>query len=303
MLSRVLASGPGGGADPTALGRADAERFLLRVRSAKASTGRPYSPRRAAGIVEDVAFVVREARDLGLLADLGPTFAFRRRDGGPRVAGDELGKALPPHVVAALDAELDRLRAVPGSAGGPSHHGLGVLTERAGETAVLAYLLLKGTGRRVGEVASLHLDCLGLDEHAKPVLVYDNHKAARMGRRLPLADTALVETIRSQQAWVTERFPDTPREALWLLPRANKNADGRAHLPAHQILMWMRSWVAGIPRLDAGGTGQAGEPIPFDRRAVHPHAFRHTYAQALEIGRIASDATFPGKRDRESVGA
>ena len=140
---------------------------------------------------------------------------------------------------------------------------------------MLAYLLLKGTGRRVGEIASLHLDCLGLDEHAKPVLVYDNHKAARMGRRLPLADTALVETIRSQQAWVTERFPDTPREALWLLPRANKNADGRAHLPAHQILMWMRSWVAGIRRLDAGGTDQAGEPIPFDRRAVHPHAFRH----------------------------
>ena len=80
-LSRVLASGPGGGADPAALGRADAERFLVRVRSAKASTGRPYSPRRAAGIVEDVAFVIREARDLGLLADLGPTFAFRRRDG------------------------------------------------------------------------------------------------------------------------------------------------------------------------------------------------------------------------------
>ncbi len=79
------------------------------------------------------------------------------------MAGDELGKALPPHVVAALDAELGRLRAVQGSAGGPSHHGLGVLTERAGETAVLAYLLLKGTGRRVGEVASRHLDCLALD--------------------------------------------------------------------------------------------------------------------------------------------
>ena len=108
-----------------------------------------------------------------------------------------------------------------------------------------------------------------------------------MGRRLPLADTALVETMGSQQAWVTERFPDTPREALWLLPRANKNADGRAHLPAHQILMWMRSWVAGIPRLDAGGTGQANEPIPFDRRAVHPHAFRHTYAQSLADSGVA----------------
>ena len=54
-----------------------------------------------------------------------------------------------------------------------------------------------------------------------------------MGRRLPLADTALVETIRSQQAWVTGRFPDTPREALWLLPRANKNAtDGHTCCPS-----------------------------------------------------------------------
>ncbi len=165
---------------------------------------------------------------------------------------------MPPHVVAALDAELDRLRAVPGSAGGPSHHGLGVLTARAGDTAVLAYLLLKGTGRRVGEIASLHLNCLGLDEHAKPVLVYDNHKAARMGRRLPLADTALVETIRSQQAWVTERFPDTPRAALWLLPRANKNVDGRAHLPAHQILMWMRSWWPASP---ASTRAESARPV------------------------------------------
>jgi len=64
VLSRVLASGPGGGADPAALGRADAEQFLLRVRSIKASTGQAYSPRRAAGIVEDVAFVIREPATL-----------------------------------------------------------------------------------------------------------------------------------------------------------------------------------------------------------------------------------------------
>ena len=32
---------------------------------------------------------------------------------------------------------------------------------------MLAYLLLKGTGRRVGEVASLHLECLDADEHGK----------------------------------------------------------------------------------------------------------------------------------------
>ena len=140
---------------------------------------------------------------------MNPTFAFRRGDGGPRVARDGPGRALPAHVVAQLDAQLDLLRAAPGTTGGPRHRGLGALGEHAGQMAVLAYLLLKGTGRRVGEIASLHLDCLDIDEHGKPVLVYDNHKAARMGRRLPLADTTLVEAIRAQQAWVASRFPQT----------------------------------------------------------------------------------------------
>ena len=49
----------------------------------------------------------------------------------------------------------------------------------------------------------------------------------------------------------------------------------------------MRSSVTGIPPLNAGGTGQAGEPIPFDRRAVHPHAFRHAYAQSLADSGVA----------------
>jgi hypothetical protein len=54
----------------------------------------------------------------------------------------------------------------------------------------------------VGEVASLHLECLDVDEHGKDVLIYDNHKAARMGRRLPVADSELVRAVRAQQAWV-----------------------------------------------------------------------------------------------------
>jgi integrase len=30
---------------------------------------------------------------------------------------------------------------------------------------------------------------------------------------------------------------------------------------------------------------------------VTPHQFRHTFSDAWQMGRIASDATFPGKRD------
>ena len=32
--------------------------------------------------------------------------------------------------------------------------------------------------------------------------------------------------------------------------------------------------------------------------AFSPHLFRHTYATWLQIGGVASDATFPGKRER-----
>ena len=282
VLSSVLASGPGGGDDPASLGRADIDRFLLRVGSAVSPrTGRSYSTSRTAGIIVDCSLVLREAREMGLLGTLGATFTFRRHDGGQRVPEEHPGRALPSHVVVQLDAALDQLRAVPGSTGASRPRSLGVLGEHAGEMAVLAYQLLKGTGRRVGEIASLHLDCLEIDEHDRPVLLYDNHKTARDGRRLPLADAALVGAIRAQQAWVTARFPDTAPERLWLLPRGTKNADGTAHLGGGQISVWMRSWVTALPRLEAGPFDETGCPVPFDRALVHPHAFRHTWAQTL----------------------
>ncbi|MGH9298953.1 MAG: tyrosine-type recombinase/integrase, partial [Acidimicrobiales bacterium] len=240
-----------------------------------------YSSRRTSSIIEDCAFVLRDARDMGLLAVLAPTFAIRRGDGGRKVVEEEPGRALPTHVIAQLDNHLELLRAVPGSSGGPAHRSLGVLGDQAGDMAVLSYRLLKGTGRRVGEVASLHLECLDVDEHGEPVLIYDNHKAMRLGRRLPLADSALVEAIRAQHAWVRARFPDTPADELWLLPRGTRNLTGTAHLSANQIAMWMRAWVSKIPRLDAGGLDSSGTSVRFDRSLVHPHAFRHTYAQIL----------------------
>jgi integrase len=289
VLSRILAGGRGGGADPAGLSRRDVDRFLLRVRSmASPATGQPYSTRTVATVVEDCAFVLREARDMGLLAGLAPTFAIRRGDNDRVVHDEEPGRALPAHVVAQLDANLELLSSVPGSAGGPAHRNLGVLGARAGQSAVLAYQLLKGTGRRVGEVASLHLECLELDEDGKPVLVYDNHKAARMRRRLPLADSGLVAAIRAQQAWVRSTFPDTPAVQLWLLPRPTRNRAGTAHLPATQIAMWMRTWVTRIARIDAGTLDATGEPLAFDRAQIHPHAFRHTYAQTLADQGVAA---------------
>ena len=282
VLSAVLAAGPDGGDDPTALGRADIERFLARVRSTRFSIrGRPLGAKAKAAVIEECAMTLREARELGLLPTLGLTFSFRHGDRLPRHTGEPPGRALPPAVIAQLDAGVVLLAVVPGATGAARVATLGVLGEQAGEMAVLAYKLLKATGRRVGEVASLRLECLTVDEHGKDVLVYDNHKAARMARRLPLADSELVTAVRAQQAWVRERFPATPAERLWLMPRPHKNVDGTNHLSAHQINTWLTTWVQRIGRIDAGPLDHRGEPVPFPRAAITAHAFRHTYAQTL----------------------
>jgi integrase len=289
VLSAVLAAGPGAGDDPTQLGRADIERFLTRVRSPRFSAaGRALGPKAKAALIEECAMMLREARELGLLPNLGPTFAFRRGDRTPRQTAEPPGRALPAAVIAQLDANLGLLAAVPGATGPARVPTLGTLGEQAGEMAVLAYRLLKGSGRRVGEVASLRLECLTVDEHDKDVLVYDNHKAARMARHLPLADSELVAAVRAQQAWVRDRFPSTPADRLWLFPRPHKNADGTNHLSAHQINTWIGIWVDRIGRIDAGPLDHRGDPVPFDRDAITAHAFRHTYAQTLADQGVAA---------------
>lgn len=282
VLSQVLASGRGGGHDPSALSRRDMDRFVLRLRSLRSPiTGEPFSDKSLFAIASGCRVFLQEATAMGFLPGLDPTFSFRRGDINGRFAEPEEGRAIPAHVIAQLDSQLDLLRAFPGASRTSHIRTLGVVGERAGDMVVLAYLLLKGTGRRLGEIASLHLDCLSVDEHGKAVLIYDNHKAGRMRRRLPLADTALVEAIRDQQRWVVERFPGTPREDLWLLPKPRTNVDGSAHLAGSLLSGWIRAWVRAIPRIDTGPANSAGDAAPFDRSAINPRAFRPTYAQTL----------------------
>jgi integrase len=65
------------------------------------------------------------------------------------------------------------------------------------------------TGRRPEEICELDFDCLARDEDGQPVLLYDNHKANRPGRRLPISEhTAAL--ITAQQQRVRGRQPNTP---------------------------------------------------------------------------------------------
>ncbi len=86
-LSQVLASGRGGGADPSALSRRDIDRFLLRLPSLPSpGTGQPLTPTTAVTITSACGVVLREATAMGFLPGLDPTFAFRRGDASRRFA-------------------------------------------------------------------------------------------------------------------------------------------------------------------------------------------------------------------------
>jgi integrase len=105
----------------------------------------------------------------------------------------------------------------------------------------IAVELLMDTGRRPAEICTLEWDCLARDADGTPVLVYDNSKAHRLHRRLPVSEhTAAL--ITDQKLAVRERFPATPPAQLKLLPSRRLNPDrispdhrGQPHRPASDL--------------------------------------------------------------------
>lgn len=87
------------------------------------------------------------------------------------------------------------------------------------------------TGRRPEEICELDFDCLARDEDGQPVLVYDNHKANRPGRRLPISERTAALIIAHQHR-VRGRYSDTPVEDLKLLPTDRRNPGGRRAITA-----------------------------------------------------------------------
>lgn len=129
------------------------------------------------------------------------------------------------------------------------------------------------TGRRPDEICALGWDCLEYDEPGhEPVLVYFNHKSARQGRRLPVAE-ATASLIVAQKSRVRGLFPGTPLGELKLLPAAYANPHGRRAITEGHSGARHREWIGSLPPLlRADGT-------EFDKTRVVPYAYRHTAAR------------------------
>jgi integrase len=247
------------GDDPALLGRCDIESFRHRL-TFLAQQERISADARTR-TCREIRHLLRQFRALGLTRRGGPAAGlpedFAVRDGDIPLKPDEpeAGRDLPPEIMRQVCAHLPALEGV-----------------SCRETRIAAELMID-TGRRPDEICALPWDCLEYDEPGhEPVLVYCNHKSARQGRRLPLAQ-ATAGLITAQKARVREMFPGTALSELKLLPAAYANPHGRRPIAGVVFSARHREWIASLPPL------RRADGTEFDKARIVPYAYRHTYAQ------------------------
>ena len=255
LLSESLRCRPDHGNTPAALGRSDIVNFLNRLGYLESTA--EISRYHRAVICRDVRAVLAGIRALGLTrrgqaaAGLPDDVTIGRVDIPSQPEPAEPGRDLPPQVMAVLCANLDTLQ--------------------PDEVRVTVQIGID-TGRRPEEILNLALDCLARDHDGGAVLVYDNKKTNRLGRRLPIGQgTAAV--ITAQQQRVRARFPHTPASELKLLPSPRGNPDGRKAIDISTVERRHREWVASLGELTMAEGGV------FDASKIVLYAYRHTYAQ------------------------
>lgn len=243
------------GLAPERLGRPDIEAFCNRL--AYLESNGTISRYHRGVICRGVRAAVSGIRALGLTrpgqaaAGLPGDFALGRGDIPAEAQRGEPGRDLPAQIMAMLCANLESL------------HPAEVRT---------ATQLGIDTGRRPEEILTLPLNCLTHDADGGPVLVYDNAKADRLARRLPITE-ATAAVVTAQQARVRHRFPDTPADQLKLLPSPRRNPDGRKPISIAMLEGRHRAWADGLPAPHTSDGAQ------FDQAKIVPYAYRHTYAQ------------------------
>lgn len=257
-----------GGGDVRALGRSDITAFLNRM--AFLETEGQITGKYRARAVRDLRRTLNQMRALGLtrsgqpLHGLPEDFTIAEGDIPNEPEEQAVGRDLPTEVMRHLCDHLDQLEA------------------QAGIEVRVAVELMIDTGRRPEEICDLALECLTRDGSGKPVLIYDNLKANRLQRHLPVP-AATVAVIERQQQRVRQRFPNEPAASLKLLPTSIKNPYGAKGLRDETVGARHRKWVDSLPDVPvptaSSVAGKPSEPLPFDKSRMFPYAYRHTYAQ------------------------
>jgi integrase len=259
-----------GRSDPASLCAGDFAHIVDAISGHRRADGTLHSAAHRNLLVHSFCEVADFGRTNGLMDQVPDPFRLARRK---RVVEEpneeELGKALPDSLIRQLDANLHLLGPA-GRAGSFAPPDLQAMHQAI-------YRLLRDTGRRPGEVVSLKVDCVEVIDGAHN-LIYDNHKAGRLRRRLPITR----ETAEAVAAWERRRseLPDPPATRQWLFPSPLLRAhQALGHLGSACVGLAFRTWVGRIATLDSEVLGPDGHPVAFNRSLIAPYALRHSYAQ------------------------
>lgn len=260
-----------GRSDPTSLGMGDFALVVRTISEQHRDDGSLYSAAHRNLLLFSFCEVIEHGRANGLMGQIPDPFRPAMR--GHRVVDDinedEVGKALPESVIRQLDANIALL--------GP--HGragsIGAADMQAMHQTI--YQILRDTGRRPGEVVSLKVGCIEIID-GQHNLIYDNHKAGRKRRRLPIT----AGTAEMIIAWEHRRaeMPTPPATRQWLFPSPLlRSAQSLGHLTSNCVGRAFQAWMGTIAVIDSELLSPDGTPSPFDRGLITPYVFRHSYAQ------------------------
>ncbi len=263
-----------GGHDPTQLRLADMTAVVHNINTTTRPDGQLYSPGYRANHLLWWRALLEFGRGAGLMDGIPGDFAVLsiHRTDKHEPEEEKAGKSLPVAVIRVLDAHIDTLR--------PLFDGR-VAGWAADDYALMyqtMYFIFRNTGRRLVEVMSLKRDCLRYNTSGDPSLVYDNHKAKRLGRWLHIdKDTATLIEQWQHHVNTLNAFSD---HRVWLFPSPGARGQRRAgYYRGASFLAAFNQWKRKLPPIHYGGIDTDGSPRTFDIDLIHTHAFRHTYAQ------------------------
>lgn len=269
IASSVLAGRPNGN-DPSDLGADDMTAICQAFRAAtNPKTGVEYSISHRRALTGWWRRLIEFARTAGLMETIPGTFSVRPDHmlGAVEATEDDIGRVIPEEWITHLDAHLHLL----GTSSGYVPYGWAA--EDLREMYRVYYQVLRDTGRRPGEVARL---CDRPVEYVngQPSLIYDNTKAGRHKRRLPIDQTTASVIEQWSARLATTHIPAGCAGYLFPAPGA-RNRARRGHLSNSQFRRAFHAWLALIPT----PTGLSEEAADFSAAQIDPYGFRHSYAQ------------------------
>lgn len=269
IASSVLTGRPNGN-DPRLLGASDMTAICQALATAiSPRTMKDFSPSHRRSLLGCWRRLTDFARSAGLMDEVPGTFVLRPDHMmGPTEANeDEIGRVIPEEWINHLDCHLELLGT------SSNYKPQGWESEDLRAMYRVYYQVVRDTGRRPSEIARLPDNPLAYTD-GEPTLIYDNTKAGRYKRRLPIDESTATVIERWRSHLAKMHIPDGCEGYLFPAPGA-RNRERRGHTNASQFRRAFKAWIDFVPQPQ----GFSADAADFPAANIDLYGFRHSYAQ------------------------